>query len=144
MAFDWGTFIGTNLGQVFKDIVGAFKVDPTVALQVQERLAEAQLDLQAKLIDQVNNQVAVNLAEANSKNVFIAGWRPFLGWVCGCAFASNFLIAPLATWIAALSGHPIKFPSLDLSTMLPVLLGMLGLGAMGTVEKVTQGDSNCH
>lgn len=144
MPFDWGSFLGENIGAIFKDIVGSFKVDPTVALQVQERLQEAQIALQAKIIDQVDAQIQVNLAEAQSKSVFVAGWRPAIGWVCGAAFTVQFIVAPLATWLAELAGHPVRFPTLDMSTMLPVLLGMLGLGTMGTVEKVTKGDSNCH
>lgn len=141
MAFDWGTFIGSNLGQVFKDIVGAFKVDPTVALQVQERLAEAQLALQGKILDQVNEQLQVNLAEAQSKSLFVAGWRPFVGWVCGSAFAWCFVVQPLLTFALVAGGHPLQLPALDLSQMMPVLLGMLGLGALRTYEKV-QGTPN--
>src|SRR4051794_35420203 len=59
-------------------------------------------------------QLDVNKQEAASQSVFVAGWRPFIGWVCGSGLATQFVIAPLVTWIAALIGHPIVFPSLDM------------------------------
>ena len=85
----------------------------------------------------------VNKQEAANNSVFVAGWRPFIGWICGSALASDFMVRPLATWIATLSGHPIQYPSLDLSTLLTLLLGMLGLGAMRSYDK-TNGTSNGH
>src|SRR5258707_3350048 len=136
MAFDWALFLGENIGVVFKDIVGSFKTDPTVALQVQERLTEAQLALQGKILDQITSQIDVDKAEASSTSVFVAGWRPAIGWICGLGLLSQFIVAPFATWIATLSGHALAYPSLDLGTLMTLLLGMLGLGGMRTFEKV--------
>lgn len=136
MAFDWQTFIGANIGDAFQKIVGAFKVDPTIALQNQTEVLKIQMDLQGKLIDQITNQIDVNKVEAANANMFVSGWRPAIGWICGTGLAVQFIINPIATWAAALNGHPIAFPSLDLGTLLTLLLGMLGLGAMRTVEKV--------
>jgi hypothetical protein len=81
-------------------------------------------------------QVDVDKAEASSSSVFTSGWRPFIGWVCGLGFAVQFLVGPLGTWSAALAGHAVAFPQLDLASMLPVLGGMLGLGTLRTFEKV--------
>lgn len=81
-------------------------------------------------------QTDVNAVEAASNNLFVSGWRPWIGWVCGSGFAVQFLVGPMCTWVAGLSGHPVVFPSLDLSAMMPLLGGMLGLGALRTVEKV--------
>ena len=82
-------------------------------------------------------QTQVNLAEAQSKSLFASGWRPFIGWICGAAFCYNFLIDPLLTWMAASYDPTLKIPApLDLSTMLPVLFGMLGLGSMRSYERV--------
>lgn len=80
-------------------------------------------------------QIGVNKAEATSKNLFVAGWRPAVGWVCCLGMASNFLVIPLANFALALSDSTIVVPLIDLSTMMPVLMGMLGLGALRTVEK---------
>jgi hypothetical protein len=80
-------------------------------------------------------QIELNKAEANG-NWFQRGWRPATGWVCVLGFAMNFLIAPLGTFIAGLAGSDVILPTVDLSTMMPVLLGMLGLGSLRTVEKI--------
>ena len=80
-------------------------------------------------------QLEVNKTEAAHKNLFVAGWRPAVGWVCCLGMASNFLVIPMANFALALSDSTIVIPLIELSEMMPVLLGMLGLGAMRTVEK---------
>lgn len=80
-------------------------------------------------------QLAVNKQEAAHKNLFVAGWRPAVGWVCVLGMASNFMVIPMANFALALAGSSIIVPILELSEMMPVLMGMLGLGAMRTVEK---------
>lgn len=108
--------------------------------------AAAQLELfklqQSGELQQITGQLAVNQEEAKSTSIFIAGWRPFIGWICGAAFGINFVVAPIAVFIVGLSGKVIQFPSLDFTTMMPVLLGMLGLGAYRTYEKVTNAEGN--
>lgn len=81
-------------------------------------------------------QMDINKVEAASASVFVSGWRPAIGWVCGAGFAVQFVIGPLAEWGSALAGHPVKFPQMDTSTMMPLLLGMLGLGGLRTAEKI--------
>ena len=93
----------------------------TMAEKHAQELAKGQLD--------------VNKVEAAHKNLFVAGWRPAVGWVCCLGMAGNFLIIPLANFALALSGSPITIPLIETSEMMPVLMGMLGLGAMRTVEK---------
>jgi len=80
-------------------------------------------------------QLEVNKVEAAHKNMFVAGWRPAVGWVCVAGMAGNFIIIPLANFALAISGSAIAVPLIALSEMMPVLMGMLGLGAMRTVEK---------
>jgi len=80
-------------------------------------------------------QLEVNKTEAAHKNLFVAGWRPAVGWVCVLGMAGNFLVIPLANFALALSNSVITIPLIDTSEMMPVLIGMLGLGAMRTVEK---------
>jgi len=145
MAFDLGTFLGGNIGEAVGKIVGLFKVDPTVALTKQTELAEIQLQLQGKLQDaisaEIQAQTAVNLQEAKSDKIFIAGWRPWIGWTCGMIFAVNFIVGPIVNWVFVLRHIPGAFPKMDLSEAMPVLLGMLGLGTMRSYEKV-QGAQN--
>ncbi len=81
-------------------------------------------------------QAAINTAEAGNASVFVAGARPFIMWVCGSGLAMQFLVAPLATWIAGLLGKAVVFPALDMGTLLTLLMGMLGLGGMRTVERL--------
>ena len=81
-------------------------------------------------------QLEVNKVEAASKSMFVAGWRPFIGWVCGIGFLANFILIPMANFGLALAEVSITIPMIDTTQMMPVLMGMLGLGAMRTVEKV--------
>lgn len=81
-------------------------------------------------------QADVNKVEAASADKFTSRWRPFIGWICGSGLAVQFLVGPLFTWVAALAGHPVAFPQLDMGTLLTLLAGMLGLGGMRTVEKL--------
>ena len=80
-------------------------------------------------------QLEVNKVEAAHKNMFVAGWRPAVGWVCVAGMAGNFILIPFANFALALSNSDITIPLIALSEMMPVLMGMLGLGAMRTVEK---------
>ena len=102
-------------------------------LRLQQSGELAQLAAETEL---AKGQNEVNKQEAASTNLFVSGWRPFVGWVCGLGMASQFVVAPFVTWGSALLGHPTAFPVLDLSTLLTLLFGMLGLGAMRTTEKI--------
>ena len=81
-------------------------------------------------------QVQVNLAEAQSGSVFKGGWRPFVGWVCGIALLYHFILTPCILFGVALLGIDIPpLPAFDMSSLLTVLMGMLGLGGLRTFEK---------
>lgn len=80
-------------------------------------------------------QIEVNKAEAQHASMFVSGWRPAVGWVCVTGMAFNFVVVPLGNFACNLYGVDTVIPSLDLSEMLPVLMGMLGLGAMRSFEK---------
>ena len=96
----------------------------------------------ALLMTALQGQLDTNKAEAANPSMFVAGWRPFVGWVCGVGFAVSAL-GPLLEFIFTLSGHPTKFPPIDLSVMMPLLFGMLGLSGMRTAEKI-QGINSGH
>jgi len=91
----------------------------------------------------IQGQIDTNKVEAANPNMFVAGWRPYIGWVCGTGFAIQFVVAPIAEWGAALAGHPVKFPELDMGTLLTLLGGMLGIGGLRTYEK-TKGVNRRH
>ena len=86
--------------------------------------------------EEVLAQLEVNKAEAGSHSMFVAGWRPAIGWICGLAMFCNYLLFPLVNFASNITGHDVVIPLIDISTMMPVLLGMLGLGGLRTVEKV--------
>ncbi len=94
-------------------------------------LEELQLALSA---DQM--QADINKEEATSSNLFVSGWRPFIGWVCGVAFAYHFILQPLLAFIIANSGQKVELPVFDMQTLTTVLMGMLGLGGLRTLEKI--------
>lgn len=101
-------------------------------LKVQENETEIlKLFMQSDVI-----QAEINKVEAASSSLFVSGWRPYIGWVCGAAFSWAFLFQPIIIFGFSASGHPLtNLPTFDLSTMSTVLLGMLGLGGMRTFEK---------
>ena len=86
-------------------------------------------------------QIKVNTAEAASTNWFVAGWRPFIGWTCGFALAYTYVLLPFLqffvyTWgTVDMVNKLSRLPALDLGQLLPILIGMLGLGVMRTYEK---------
>jgi hypothetical protein len=85
--------------------------------------------------DLMKAQIEVNKVEAASSNLFVSGWRPFIGWTCGLGMFGNFITIPFANFVLALVSMDIVIPLVPLETMMPVLMGMLGLGAMRSFEK---------
>ncbi len=81
-------------------------------------------------------QLEINKAEAGHKSIFVAGWRPFIGWTCGVALAWHFVIAPFIMFFSAYFGLDMPaLPDFDMGSLLTVLMGMLGLGGLRTFEK---------
>lgn len=114
--------------------------DPQAAQAAKLQLLQLMQDGTIKQLvaetDLAKAQDAINQAEATNTSIFVAGWRPFIGWCCGIVLAFNYIAAPLASWVALLLGAKVSIPTLSFSEIQPVLYGMLGLGAMRTVEKV--------
>ena len=98
----------------------AFQIS-TMAEKHAQELAKAQLE--------------VNKTEAAHRSLFVSGWRPAVGWTCCIGLASQYILIPMANFALAFADSTIEIPVLDMATMMPVLMGMLGLGAMRTIEK---------
>lgn len=113
--------------------------DPNAKIEAKYKLLElaqkGELETLAAEVSLAKGQMEINLAEANSPSLFKGGWRPFIGWVCGVACAWNWIGIPLAIFLAKLYGNPIEMAPLSLSEMMPILLGMLGLGTLRTYER---------
>lgn len=119
----------TGIGSVAdlaNTVVG--KIWPDKSEQEKQQLAAAVLVVQG--------QLDINKNEAANPSVFVSGWRPFIGWVCGCACAWNWIFLKIVVAIAAVLGYRINLQPADLGEMLPVLMGMLGLGGLRTIEKI--------
>ena len=126
--------ISDTLGKAI-DVAGKFIPDAGQKMQMQlelERMGhEAEMTALQGDIDLAKGQIAVNQAEAGSTNLFVSGWRPFIGWVCGIGLVYALMARPLL--IGFLKQD---FPPLEMETLLTLLMGMLGLSGMRTFEKV--------
>ena len=110
-------------------IIDKFVEDKDLKLQLQHEIETAMQN--ANLA-----QLEVNKVEATHKSIFVAGWRPFVGWVCGVAMSYHFILAPLVQFGFALGGIDQDLPEFDFSQLSTVLMGMLGLGGLRTFEKM--------
>ena len=138
-------FIGPIL-EIGKGIINRLFPDPAQAAAAQLELLKMQqngdLAQLAADTDLAKLQIQTNIAEA-AGNWFTAGWRPCIGWVCGAGLAYAALIEPFARFIAKVwFGYTGEFPVIDTTLTMQILMGMLGLGAMRSVEKVKGAEGN--
>jgi hypothetical protein len=81
-------------------------------------------------------QLEINKAEASHRSIFVSGWRPFVGWICGVALCYHFILAPLILFGVGITGYTVPpLPEFDMGSLMTVLMGMLGLGGLRTFEK---------
>jgi|TARA_A100001015_G_scaffold180556_1_gene200914 hypothetical protein len=117
-------------------VLGKFVADKNLKMQLEHEL-KTQLQT-ANLA-----QIEVNKVEAASKNWFVAGWRPSVGWVCSLAMMYHFILAPMIQFAVGIAGIQVELPEFDfsqLSTILMAMLGMAGLRTFEKKEKVTKGN----
>lgn len=98
--------------------------------------SEAEKQQLAAAVMIVQGQIDTNKIEAANPSVFVSGWRPFIGWVCGSACAWNWIGLPIAKMGLMLAGYQLDLAPANLTEMMPVLMGMLGLGGLRTIEKI--------
>lgn len=116
---------GKVIDRVIPDKAAAEKAKLEMAATLQSQDFQIQLE-----------QIKVNAEEAKSASLFVAGWRPFVGWVCGVGLAYAAIILPIAEFIAkVVFGYHGSFPIIDWAILSNVLIGMLGLAGMRTFEK---------
>jgi len=142
----WGSLFGKDGATGSLDgLLSRFFPSKEKAQEFQNELQKTMLDQQGKIVEAAlaaqQAQIDVNKVEAASSSVFVAGWRPAIGWVCGFALAWQFVLQPFATWVLSvvclyqkLSLPPL--PTLDTGPLMTVMLGMLGLTAARTVEAI--------
>lgn len=132
------------VADVVKDVIDKQVIDKNAAAA-----AKAEIDKQLTLaaIAQTKAQTDINLEEAKSSNIFVSGWRPGIGWTCALAYFSNYIVSPFFTFGSSIvyhvAGTPFPgYPQIDLATMAPVLLGLLGLGGYRTIDNYIKGKAN--
>lgn len=129
-----------KVADLVSGVLGRIWPDPAQQAGAQLELAKlVQSGELARMTDESGlalAQIGVNKAEAESESLFKGGWRPYVGWTCGNALAWNFIGRPVVMTVAALCGHPVALPAAELSELMPLLFGLLGLGTLRTYEKV--------
>ena len=122
----------SNLVGPVADLIGKFVQDK----DEKARLAHEIATLAEKQANELAiAQTAVNEQEAAHRSVFVAGWRPFIGWTCGVSLCWHFVLVPMLMWVDAWVGlgfTPVRF---DMDSLTTILMGMLGLGGLRTYEK---------
>lgn len=114
-----------------KDIISRFFPDKEEARKAEAEFLRLAMDGELK---QVIAQLQINAQEAAHPSVWVAGWRPYYGWVGGTGFLYAVLLQPLLTWLASIKGWPVP-PQLDVDLLMVVAGGMLGIGGLRTYEK---------
>ena len=137
----------SGLFSAAQSLISRFFPDPEKQAEAQRALLQMQqngeLAQLAAETDLAKLQLQVNVEEAKSTNWFVAGWRPFVGWTCGAGLVYVAVLEPLARFAAKVAfGYSGEFPVISTDLTLQILMGMLGLGAMRSVEKIKGGEAN--
>lgn len=125
----------SGIGSLAKDIRQAWtgEISPDKRAEIELKLAEIEAQSQ-------QGQLMINIEEAKSGSTFVAGARPFIMWSCGFALCYASIVEPLMSWIATVCFHYTgTFPKIDTTITTQILCGLLGLGAMRSVDKYTTG-----
>jgi hypothetical protein len=132
----------TGLGSVFdfgSKIID--KIWPNKDEAEKAKLALAQLQQTGELqklaqdFELAKGQIVINTEESKSPSLFVSGWRPAIGWICGMALFYNYIFMPLFTYVAVWIGNAPAMPALESGELMTLLFGMLGLGGLRTYEK---------
>jgi hypothetical protein len=115
---------------IIKPILDKWIPDAQQRVEAEQALWKAQQDVTLA-------QIEVNKIEAGSQSLFVAGWRPAIGWICGASLAYHFVLQQLLAFTLMAFGQAVVLPDLDISELMVLLCGMLGLGAMRSFDKTT-------
>jgi hypothetical protein len=128
--FDFGSKIIDKIWPNAEDAARA----KLAMLELQQKGEFKELELNFEL---AKAQIGVNAEEAKNPSLFVSGWRPAVGWVCVSAYAFNYLIMPIANWIARwIDVTAPAIIALDTGELTTLLFGMLGIGTLRTIDKI--------
>lgn len=111
--------------------------DPAAKMDLQLKLAALADQESTRQHEEVLGQIEVDKVEAASSSLFVAGWRPAIGWVCAAGFGYSYVLEPLMAFLAALAGYHGAFPVLPTESLMTLGMGMLGMGYMRMKEKMS-------
>ncbi|MDP2167979.1 MAG: 3TM-type holin [Thermodesulfovibrionales bacterium] len=122
-------------GTLAKDIRSAItgEISPEKKAEIEQKLLELEFAAQSA-------QTVINLEEAKHASIFVSGWRPFIGWVCGAGICYQFILHPILLWAVSVAVsyglEPVTPPVLDTESLMGLVFGMLGMGGLRTFEKI--------
>ena len=140
------TLIAGGVKPVFEGIGGLAK-DIRAAITGKEILDPTKLaELESKAMEiefaATKAQTDINLEEAKNPNLFVSGWRPYIGWVCGTALLWQMMGSSIFEWVVKICGKDLQPPTMDTAGLISILIALLGLGGYRTVEKLKGSQSN--
>ena len=92
-------------------------------------------ELEKEIISLNKAQLEVNKVEAKHSNIFVSGWRPAIGWICGFSIAYHFILEPVIQYILIVNGIQFETPEFDFSQLSTIVMAMLGMSTLRTYEK---------
>lgn len=126
------TFLQPMIGPIVKGVLDLIP-------NVNDR-AKAKEDLEKQLMSAVESASAqqnkINAIEAKHKSVFVAGWRPAVGWVCVLGLVWAYFVHPMVSWYASFAYPGVAMPELNTEGLYTLLMGLLGMGGLRTFEKM--------
>jgi len=123
MTFGIGDAVAAGL-----KVIDKFIPDPQEKIKAEQAL---RADLQAW----DKGQTDINIEEAKHSSIFVAGWRPAIGWTCAVAFTFIYVVGPLITWGSTLVGRPVPLPSFNVEALMSLTLALLGMAGLRSWEK---------
>ena len=128
--FGIGKEVGGAAGQIVKDSLGGVgKILDTLVTNIEER---GRVDIEFNKL-----QTEINKLESQRASLFVSGWRPFIGWICGVGIGFNFIVRPVINYFLMVFYPAIPImKSLEMGVLSTLVTGMLGFGAIRTYEKI--------
>ena len=136
-------FLSGNVIEAVKDVADEFITTDEERLEYEIKKQQLQLkrkEIEAAILEKVHE---TNIAEAKTGNWFIAGWRPFIGWIGGFALGYQFILAPFLHSLFKVFDLNFELPQIDWGILFNIILAMLGMAGLRTFEK-TKGVQNRH
>ena len=118
---------------VAETVIDRLVPDKNAKSKAMREMEKALVDAHAK---GMLGQLEINKVEAGHRSIFVAGWRPMCGWICAAALGFHFIVAPVVQWAGTIGGWHLPIPEFDMSSLMTILLGMLGIGGMRSFEKI--------